>query len=254
MRFRINKGLLLPILILGVSFIFALLTAFFESSLRPELWNFTNIVWWWLSTITTVGYGDIFPITELGKISGGFVMLSSFAVLGIVVTEFSHYIRLVYNRDAYGYKKLDYTNHIVIVGQNPLILPLITYIRSVTKNHKIVIITEDYSVNRYDHADFIHGDARHIETLRRANMDKAKIAIIMADEDVNNPDALTLVIANEIENLNSKIITLGEMVDKKFQKIFEEANIDFFISESEMMLGINDETRLGQFIRKSLTK
>ena len=40
--------------------------------------NLFNSVWWSIATLTTVGYGDIYPITIGGKIIAGFL-----AVLGI---------------------------------------------------------------------------------------------------------------------------------------------------------------------------
>jgi voltage-gated potassium channel len=50
-----------------------------ESPAQPD--KFTNIfssLWWAIATLTTVGYGDIAPITTLGKIISGIV-----AILGI---------------------------------------------------------------------------------------------------------------------------------------------------------------------------
>ena len=56
--------------------------------------GFTSIpkaIYWALSTITTVGYGDIVPKTELGRALASFVMLIGWGILavptGIVTTE-----------------------------------------------------------------------------------------------------------------------------------------------------------------------
>lgn len=50
-----------------------------ESEAQPQ--KFSNIgssLWWAVVTLTTVGYGDVYPITLWGKILGGFI-----AILGI---------------------------------------------------------------------------------------------------------------------------------------------------------------------------
>ncbi len=52
---------------------------YLESKVQPEA--FPNIVaslWWAVATLTTIGYGDVFPVTGLGRLLSGII-----AVLGI---------------------------------------------------------------------------------------------------------------------------------------------------------------------------
>lgn len=52
--------------------------------------SFFDALWWSTTTITTVGYGDIFPVTTAGRITAGVTMLvgiSAFAVLTAKVAE-----------------------------------------------------------------------------------------------------------------------------------------------------------------------
>lgn len=37
--------------------------------------NFSDSLWWAMATITTIGYGDRFPVSDLGRLVGGFVMI-----------------------------------------------------------------------------------------------------------------------------------------------------------------------------------
>ncbi len=55
---------------------------YFENNVQPE--NFSSVfqsLWWAVATLTTVGYGDIYPITTGGKI---FTTIVLFIGLGIV--------------------------------------------------------------------------------------------------------------------------------------------------------------------------
>ena len=70
---------------------------FLEHRYQPE--HFGSIpaaAWWAVSTLTTVGYGDVVPITIAGKILGGVMMifgLGMFALpIGIIATGFSQEI------------------------------------------------------------------------------------------------------------------------------------------------------------------
>lgn len=52
---------------------------FIEKEAQPEAFSsIPEAMWWGIITLTTVGYGDVYPITPLGKILGALI-----AFLGI---------------------------------------------------------------------------------------------------------------------------------------------------------------------------
>ena len=45
-----------------------------------------DAIWWGLVTITTVGYGDFYPVTFLGRLTGVFVMFAGIGIIGALAS------------------------------------------------------------------------------------------------------------------------------------------------------------------------
>jgi len=55
-----------------------------ENKAQPEAFkNMGESLWWAVATLTTVGYGDIYPVTSLGKIISGIMALIGIGIVAI---------------------------------------------------------------------------------------------------------------------------------------------------------------------------
>ena len=54
--------------------------------------TFGDAIWWAFVTITTVGYGDYYPVTTLGRMVAVLLMAGGVAVLGVVTATLSSWI------------------------------------------------------------------------------------------------------------------------------------------------------------------
>ncbi|UUX50412.1 ion transporter [Nisaea acidiphila] len=55
-----------------------------EKDVQPDAFgSIPRAMWWAIATLTTVGYGDVFPVTSVGKILGGLVALSGVGLVAM---------------------------------------------------------------------------------------------------------------------------------------------------------------------------
>jgi voltage-gated potassium channel len=67
----ISIGIILILLLISSSFMY-----FAENKAQPVAFeSIPAAMWWGITTLTTVGYGDVVPITVLGKVIGGFISI-----------------------------------------------------------------------------------------------------------------------------------------------------------------------------------
>lgn len=69
-----------------------------ETEAQPDKFpDIPSSLWWGVATLTTVGYGDVFPVTPLGKFLGGLIALLGIGMFalptGILASGFAEEIR-----------------------------------------------------------------------------------------------------------------------------------------------------------------
>jgi len=80
---RHEFGLILGILGIAV-LVSGSLLYFAEAGAQPEKFgSIPRALWWAIMTLTTVGYGDVYPITPLGKVLAGFLSLMGVALIAL---------------------------------------------------------------------------------------------------------------------------------------------------------------------------
>ncbi|MGD8326006.1 MAG: cyclic nucleotide-gated ion channel [Sphingomonadales bacterium] len=82
------------IIMMGLVFVAATLLYYVERHVQPEAFqSIPHAMWWSVATLTTVGYGDVVPITPVGRILASVIMVFGLGVyaipIGIMASGFS---------------------------------------------------------------------------------------------------------------------------------------------------------------------
>ncbi len=99
--FRRASGQLMTALALAMALVFvAAVTLYFIEGVGKGREQFASIprsIWWAVATLTTVGYGDIYPVTAWGKVAASLIALAGVGVValptGIFASAFSEELR-----------------------------------------------------------------------------------------------------------------------------------------------------------------
>ena len=193
-----------------------------EHRYNPSIKDFSDAFYFTFITLTTVGYGDITPKTELGRIvvmltvAGGVGLFSLFtAILSSGFIEYFERIR----RGMVEFKTLK--NHIVICGWNETGRYIIKEIRENPKLFKkhIIVVTENESENIPKECFLKVGDPTKEDTLLGVNVEAADMVIILAEKkellDEDTIDARSSLIALLVRSLAPKNYIIAEFLKEE---------------------------------------
>jgi voltage-gated potassium channel len=203
------------------------------------LTRFGRSLWWGMVTLTTVGYGDVVPVTFLGRLVGVTLMIIGFLSLSLVTaTVASVFIERKFRQEK-GLEAIKSTQHILILGWpedaeallDQLLKRLPPTIGVVLVNkatpEQMDAIKEKFPQNA---VFYLRGDYSREEILLKANVKGAFKAIILADrqpgETAAQVDQRTLFTALTLKALHAKIRIMGELLRPENRSYLERAGAE----------------------------
>lgn len=210
---------------------------FFERSADPNL-SFVDSLWWGIVTSTTVGYGDYFPVTPVGRIIGVILMLVGISAFGFITASIASVFVENKLKEGMGLMDIKFNDHIAIIGWNNKSDIILQELIHDNPDCKIVIVDEMERLElNYKNVYFVHGDPTVDETLDKANITYARTVIVVADKDIANEgmaDAKSVLICLAVDNLNTNIHLIAEVLNEENISHFQRANVNDVIISNQM--------------------
>ena len=206
-------------------------------------------IWWAVVTICTVGYGDKFPIFNAGKIVALGLMISGIGLLSLVTATIASVFVEQKIKEGKGLETIKEKNHIVICGWNQYTEEVLLWLNTYgdEKDPTIVLVNElpvddiDVLKLKYDkyNLQVIRGNYVHEDVLLRANIRRAKYALIMADlsglHAKERADERTILAVLTIKSLAPKLKIVAELLDGENKPHLKRANVNEIIVRGEHM-------------------
>ena len=204
-------------------------------------------LWWAIATITTVGYGDVVPLTLPGRLVGVCLMVSGLLVISLLTaTVASIFVQRKIRRER-GLEAITDHDHIIVLGWNRGGEQVLRNLFFRTDRRTPVVLVnnlppEDFEsllVAFHDNIlRFVRGDYSREEILGKTNLAQARRVIILADRiDENLPrdqvDQKTLLAALAVKSLHPKIRITAELIFAENRTHLERAHVDDIVIRGE---------------------
>ncbi|MCM3674383.1 ion channel [Peribacillus simplex] len=235
---------------LPFAILYILVVAYVAFSIEPQTFeSYLTSVYWVLTTLATVGFGDYAPVTDLGKAFTIGLYITGIGLVSLFIGKIIKSVYLIEKRKVGGKMKYTGKNHIILIGWSDKSKSALQEIFKSDETIDIVIIDNlEKAPMMEERLFYVRGDATDEETLLRANLPRAKGVIIFADQITQDNyatkdpllvDGKTLLVATAItaieEKTNTSIHVTAEVINQKHIRLFERVKVDEFIPTQEMI-------------------
>ncbi|MGE4546649.1 MAG: TrkA family potassium uptake protein [Desulfurella sp.] len=219
------------IILVVVLALFAYLFSYYEKI------SFFNSIYWALTTASTVGYGDIVPKNNTGKVIAMGLMIIGVSMIGVFLANLSSIVLDFKLGRFFGTMESHFVkDHIVILGFSDYVKNSLEEI--LKDNNKNVVLMADIDNNPFSNYNliFIKGDITIENDIYKTKLANAKLCII-SDSD----DSKTLIAAMTVKNLYKDLYIVALVFKKELAKVLRN-------------FGINEVFSSGTFSSKLLVK
>ena len=206
--------------------------AYFEDRSLPDA------LWWSVVTLTTVGFGDISPVSLGGRLIGVVLMFFGIGVLGMFTATIAGVFVEQRMRKDRGMESCTFEKHIILCGWNGRTKEILADLRADPRSAgKDIALVADVDAKPVadDRLHFVRGDVTE-ENLKRAGIGTAATVVIVGDRslDYSARDAKAVLSTLTVESLNRDVYSIVELATEANVRHCERAHADEIVVGAEL--------------------
>ncbi len=197
--------------------------------------NIADAYWYSLVTLTTVGYGDFYPVSFWGRLIGFVFVIGSLGILSYLITELNQKFKNFLHKKEMGHLGTDMENHCVIIGWNDFSKKVVSQL--INSGEQICIMVDDQSKIEAIRQQFktkkcfvILSDFTDFQNLNKINITKSKRTYINFEND-NEVLVYCISLKKHFPNINC-VVTIDNI---ELKESFQFIGIKYIIPKSEVI-------------------
>ncbi|HII71287.1 TPA: hypothetical protein HA265_00865 [Candidatus Woesearchaeota archaeon] len=208
--------------------------------------------YWVITTLTTVGYGDITPVSFAGRLVGMIVMLLGITFVSMLISQLTSRIVAANLGSMFGIARARKRIDLVICGWNPTTEATLEELRN---GDMEIVLVDKKNVSESAKANnvmFVMGDPTKPDVLEKANVRHAKNLVLALDADSE-----TLLATHVIRELNPYINLIVKINNHEHVELAKRAGADHVVSPSSiggrLLSIVADEPHVVEWVTEATT-
>ena len=196
--------------------------------------SLSDSIWFMVITLSTVGYGDMTPLTLPGKMIGYIFVFGSLGVLGYLISTLSSKYQTMMEEKKLGFRGTDFSDHVIFVGWNEF--SRMVAVEIYHTNKKIAVVTHkkdeiDLIYNQFgkDNTFVLFADYNDLDSLAKANVNDAAAVFISIPDDAQ---VLLYVLDFKKKYPNPQVVVSIE--NSKLKDTFKSVGVTYVIARNEI--------------------
>jgi len=206
--------------------------------------SFFHSLWFSIVTVTTVGYGDLSPVSAIGKLAAIAIMFIGIFYVAVLTGNITSWLVERNRKKTLGLVPVKEVNASIIIcgwkkGMGDLVKDILTLLKKESNQLVLVNDADAQEVNelrqdtRLRDFQYFSGDYTNPEVLANARLKKAEKVLILADEfSGKTPDEIdfkSVLATIAIKRVYPQIYTIVEIIHSKFSHYLENVEAEEII-------------------------